>query len=86
MFYFLYNTNDDHGVYMYEQDENKYVKLYQNSALAFQKGMHIQGDVVKTGKGDTLLYFTDGENEPRKLNVSRLLSNSYESAIDDNTP
>ena len=85
LFYFLYNSNEDHGVYMYEQDENRYVKLYQNSALAFEKGMHIQGDVVKTGKGDTLLYFTDGKNEPRKLNVSRLLSNSYESAIDDDT-
>ena len=85
VFYFLYNTTDDHGVYMYEQDENKYVNLYQNSALAFNKGMHIQGDVVKTGKGDTLLYFTDGKNEPRKLNVSRLLSNSYEDGINDNT-
>ena len=85
VFYFLYNTDDNHGVYMYEQDENKYVKLYENSALAFEKGMHIQGDVVKTGRGDTLLYFTDGENEPRKLNVSRLLSSSYEDAIDDDT-
>ena len=82
VFYFLWNSNNNHGIYMYDVKEHKYVKLLESTSLAFEKDTHIQSDVVKTGKGDVLLYFTDNINEPRKINVTRLLSSSYDASIE----
>jgi len=82
VFYYVWNSNDNHGIYMYDIAEHDYVKLYQSSSLAFEKNSHIQSEVVKMGNGDILLYFTDDVNEPRKINVSRILSGSYDDSID----
>ena len=81
VFYYLWNSSDKHGIYMYDTAEHHYVKLYQGEVLNFQKNSHIQSEVVKMGNGDILLYFTDNFNEPRKVNVSRLLSGSYDASI-----
>ncbi len=82
VFYFVWNASNNHGIYMYDIAQHHYVKLYQSSVLNFDKNSDIQSDVVKMGNGDTLLYFTDNVNEPRKLNVSRLMSNSYDASIE----
>ena len=37
--------------------------------------------MVKTGKGEVLLYFTDNVNEPKKVNVSRLLNDTYDNSL-----
>ncbi len=63
---------------MYESEQNRYVQVYENDALDFSAESHVQAEVVKSGNGDTLLYFTDGLTEPKKINVSRFLSGSYE--------
>ena len=78
IFFFLWNSAKDHGVYMYESEQNRYVQIYENDALDFSAESHVQAEVVKSGNGDTLLYFTDGITEPKKINVSRFLSGSYE--------
>jgi hypothetical protein len=85
VFYYVWNSDNDHGVYMYDTAQHDFVKLYESSALAFEKNSHIQSEVVKMGNGDLLLYFTDGNTEPKKINVSRLLSASYDASIDTST-
>ena len=85
VFFFLFNSGNSHGVYMYMSERNVYVKIFENDALEFFENSHVQGEVVKTGKGETLLYFTDGLTEPKKINVTRFLTGRYESLVNDST-
>lgn len=85
VFFFLFNSLNSHGVYMYMSERNVYVKIFEGDALEFFVNSHIQGEVVKTGKGETLLYFTDGHSEPKKINVTRFLTGRYEELVNDTT-
>jgi len=69
--YFLYNSNDDHCIVRYRPEESAIEFLLENqSVLNFNYGYPIYNPgVVGTGD-DKLLFWTDGYNPPRKLNIT----------------
>lgn len=81
IYYFLFNSGGDHGIYKYSTVSNTYEKVYQSSALAFSGEAFVKADVVFDKNGDHLLYFTDDINEPRKINASKALAGGYHSNI-----
>ena len=81
IYFFLYNSNGNHGIYHYSHATNTYIKIYENSALNFSLSSFIKADVVINQFGEHLLYFTDNRNEPRKINATKALENNYDAAI-----
>lgn len=82
IYFFLYNGNGNHGIYKYTaapgtEDSDVYQKVYESSSLNFNLQGYVDADLVVDQKGEHLLYFTDNRNEPRKINATKALSNSY---------
>jgi hypothetical protein len=77
--FLLWNENTNHGIYRLDTTTGKYQKLYQDSVLNFKKFTHVECDVVVNEEGETLFYFTDGENPPMKVNINRLIKSKYPS-------
>ena len=83
--FFVWNSNGDHGIYKLETDIDKFVRVYQDSVLKFQKYAHIDCDVVINEDGETIVYWTDNVNPPMKLNVNRAVSGNYPSQLTSGT-
>ena len=86
IYFFLYNGDGNHGIYKYTaapgtEDSDVYQKVYESSALNFNLQSYVDADLVVDQKGEHLLYFTDNRNEPRKINATKALSNSYSDVI-----
>jgi len=77
IYFFVYNSNLNHGIYKYDFIDDKYIKLYQDPVLNFSRDGFIKADVIINQFEEHLLYFTDNRNEPRKINATRLLYNGY---------
>lgn len=73
IYYFLYNSLGSHGIYRYDLEKNTYRRVYQDSVLNFAKESFVKSDLVVNQYGEHLLYFTDGRNEPRKINATKVL-------------
>jgi len=68
----------EHGVYSLSGDS--LVPVYTSKMFKFNSNSFVKADIVYA-KGGPILYFTDGENEPRKLHVnkaSEIVSNSLD--------
>lgn len=85
IYFFLYNSNLNHGIYRYDSVNDNYVKLYEDSVLNFERDGFVKGDVVINQFQEHLLYFTDNRNEPRKVNATRLLYGGYNSLMTSGT-
>ena len=85
IYFFLYNSAGTHGIYRYSVSNNWYVKLYEDSVLNFNQDGFVKADVVINQFQEDLLYFTDGLNEPRKINASRAIQNGYAAEMDSGT-
>lgn len=85
IYFFLYNSNLNHGIYRYDSVNDNYVKLYEGSVLNFERDGFVKGDVVINQFQEHLLYFTDNRNEPRKVNATRLLYGGYNSLMTSGT-
>jgi len=74
-FFFLWNSNDNHGIFQYNTITNSITRIYIDSVLNFQKGSYITDAVALSGLSNdgVLLYFTDNFNPPRKINVKRAI-------------
>jgi|TARA_R100000479_G_scaffold65066_2_gene30981 hypothetical protein len=83
--FLLWNSNDDHGIYRLDMTTGKYQKLYQDSVLNFQKFSHAACSVVINEDEETLFYWTDNVNAPKKVNVNRLISGGYPSSLTSGT-
>jgi hypothetical protein len=81
VFFFLWNSNDDHGIYRINSITNSFEKVYEDAVLGFQKLSFVDSDVVINDSEETLLYWTDNVNPPMKLNVNRALNNDYPSSL-----
>ena len=78
IYYFVWNSNNDHSIYKYSVGTNKSEQVYKDSVLAFNKNGFVKGNVVTSIDGDELLYFNSGTSEPKKINASKALrDNSY---------
>ncbi len=76
IYYFVWNSNDDHSIYKYSAGTNKSEQVYKDSVLSFNKNGFVKGNVVTSIDGDELLYFNSGTSEPKKINASKALRDS----------
>lgn len=88
IFFFVWsNVLDEMGVYAYDRDgilpnsqADSYVKVFSTREFNFLSTGFVKGDVVHLGRPSfgydktVLLYFTDNNNEPRKLDVFRCMT------------
>lgn len=84
MFFFIWNSNNNHSVY-YINDNTGIVKLVvQSSVLNFNKNGFIVGEAYQgRSSEEILLYFTDNINPVRKINVQKALNNTYGTYTDE---
>ena len=85
IYFFLYNSAGNHGIYAYSSITDTYQKVYSDSVLKFNQTSYVDADVVINQFGEHLLYFTDNVNEPRKINATKALSAGYSAVISTGT-
>jgi hypothetical protein len=83
--FFVWNSNLNHGIYRLQTDIDKYVKVYEDSVLNFQKYSYISCDVILNEDEETLVYFTDNVNPPMKINITRALAGGYPATFTNGT-
>lgn len=84
-FYFVYNTLNNHSIYRYSISKEKVYKIYQDSILNFKETSFVTADVVVNQKEDSILYFTDGINAPKKLNATKAQRGGYPAEYSEGT-
>lgn len=81
IYYFLFSTTkSEQGIYEYDASSNNIKKLIASKYFNFRPNSFIQSDIVHIPKGESesvfkirpIIFFTDGYNEPRKVDVSRI--------------
>lgn len=77
IFYFVWNSNNDHSIYRYSVGANQAQRIIKDSVLAFTENGFVKGNVYINLNGDVLLYFTDGRTAPKKINTTKALVNGY---------
>ena len=92
IFFFVWSSVlDEMGVYAYDRDgilpqstPDSYVKVLSSRYFNFDSTGFVKGDVVHLGRPSfgydksVLLYFTDNVNEPRKIEVFRAMSETFD--------
>lgn len=68
------NNGGQDSIYRYNVETNDYELLFKSNLLNFQRAKFVEADVVFNDKDETIIYFTDGENPPRKINVDRAVT------------
>ena len=46
IYFFLYNSNGSHGIYLYDSSDNTYRKVYEDDVLNFSQGGFVKADIV----------------------------------------
>lgn len=84
IYFFVKDTGDANldGVYRYQASSNTYKRVFTHSWFGFRTEDTVQADVVNAafqqdGVLQSIIYFTDGYNPPRKINVDRALEGDY---------
>ena len=85
IFFFVWNSNDDHSIYRFSSSSNEAELVYRDSVLGFSKFYHVRATVVRNIEGETLLYFTDANTDPKKINVTRAILGLYPAAFTSGT-
>ena len=78
VFYFVYNDNNSHGIYQYDVTTEVITTVLQDSVLNFDKLYPILHIDYVDGK----LFWTDGLNEPRYINVENAINGVYTYSTD----
>ncbi len=90
--YFVVADNDEsgeeHAIYQYNSSTDKYRVVVKDSRFNFDprgfvKLDVVNGDFARSGGLQTILFFTDGVNPPRKVNVDRALNGEYSAVASD---
>ncbi len=76
IFYFVYNSNNQHSIYEYTSRRNTVKLVYRDPVLNFTATGFVKADCLVKENGDTLLYFTDGSTDPKKINATKALANT----------
>lgn len=85
VFFFVYNSAGNHGIYIYYTLTKTFQRLIQNSintsgdVLGFTASGRITSIDILYGDGNSgdLLFFVDSLGRCRKLNINRLLAGTY---------
>jgi len=87
LIYFNYNTAGDHGIYCYVKDTGiTYAVLYDSQVIGglnFSKTSRIDRNAKVIGD---LLYWTDNNNEPRRINIEAGIKMNHASYVTDVLP
>ena len=77
VYFFVWSTAaSNHGIYQYDAALNTYKVVLKSSVLGFSEYGFVKADLIngefqKDEVSQTIVYFTDGVNPPRKINVDR---------------
>jgi len=79
-----FSDGTEHAIYQYSTEDNSYQIVFKNSWLKFNPAGFVKADALngafqQDGVIQTILYFTDNLNEPRKINVDRAIEGDYNS-------
>lgn len=77
IFYFVWNSNNEHSIYRYSTGSNTSVRIIKDSVLSFTENGFVKGNIFVNINGDVLLYFSDGLTAPKKINTTKALINGY---------
>lgn len=78
LFYFIWNSNNNHGIYYVNDITGNVRQVLESSVLNFNKNGFIVGEAYQgRSSEEILLYFTDNINPPRKVNVQKAIENRY---------
>ncbi len=83
-FFIAGNSGDDNDkIVQYNPSTNKYKLVHGSSFLAFDHTGFVKADVLnkdfeRNGGLQTIIYFTDNVNPPRKINVDRAIAGDYD--------
>ena len=75
IFYFIWNSNNDHTIYQIDTSGTA-VKVVTGSYLEFASTYVIHSNAIEDANKDILIYWTDGVNEPKKINISKCLDSN----------
>ena len=84
-FFVTHNTDSDHTedmIVQYSHLSKKYKIVFKSTWLNFERTYFVKANVVnksfqRDGDIETVIYFTDNVNPPRKINVDRALAGDY---------
>lgn len=71
--YAVYNSLGSHSLYYYSTESGVVKLVYRDSVLGFTASSFVKFDFIVKENGDTLTYFTDGDTDPKKINVTKAL-------------
>ena len=76
----------EHAIYQVDTDTNNYRRVIKSSALNFSPTSFVKADVLsgqfqQNGINQTILFFTDNINPPRKINVERAIAGDYSGIV-----
>ncbi len=75
LYYFVHNSLGNHTILRYNSNQKDITKILQSSKLNFRKEHVVQGYAIGgLNPGDILVYFTDGFNPPRKININKAIA------------
>lgn len=77
IFYFVWNSNDEHSIYRYSVGANQAQRVMRDSVLGFTENGFVKGNIYVNINGDVLLYFNDGLTAPKKINTTKAIVNGY---------
>lgn len=72
IFFFVWNSNDDHCIYQIDTSGTA-TKVLTGSYLQLESTSVIHSSAIEDGNNEILLYFTDGVNEIKKVNITKAL-------------
>ena len=72
IFYFVWNSNNNHCIYQIDTSSTA-LKALTGSFLQFSATSIIHSNAIEDANKDILLYWTDGVNETKKVNISKCL-------------
>jgi hypothetical protein len=71
VYLFVFSTvAAEHGVYKINS-QNQLERFFTSEHFRFDQNGFVKGDIVYRQDGAVILYFTDGINEPRKINLGK---------------
>ena len=78
----LGGSDEENAIYQQDVSAGTYAIVYKDQWLNFDPNGFVKADVVNAafqqdGRIQTVLYFTDNVNPPRKINVDRIMAGSY---------
>ena len=86
---FVYDTADDtdHRIVMSE-DGGDWVTVFKDGYLNFDEDYPVKADLInkafqQDGNVQTVMYFTDNNNPPRKINIDRAIAGDYTDDVDE---